>query len=140
MLVSPCSWRCHSSCSSKKRYTKRYAVSVDVKGSTDEEPTSVNAVEQVPLPQAFPEDGVSIVPSLPPVTSLDDLPELRESTAGHEIEDGPASGCGIELDKNQSLWLLNLVAFLYGTNTTVRCCTSLNALPGCLGALPRLIK
>ena len=124
VLVSPRSWRGQSSCSARRRSTKRYAVSVDVQESTDEDTTSITAagaVEQVPLPQAFPEDGVSIV--VPPVTSLDDLPELRESASRPEDEDGAISGFSLELDKNQSLWLLNVVSFLYGTNTTVCFCT-----------------
>jgi hypothetical protein len=99
-------------CSRRRASTAVSAASVDVQRSTDEDRLA-NNVDHVPLPKPLTDAEVasSAVPSVP-LTTLDDL---LESKAGPAPE---SSSAGFVLDKNQSFWLLNIVSFLYGTNTT----------------------
>lgn len=121
-IALPCTWRFRKS---GKRGEVRpvRAVSIDVQGSTDEQ-TDASNIEQVPLPQAFPEEESKTIATPPPITTLEDLPQEDE---------GAAAGFSLDLDKNQSLWLLNLVSFLYGTNTTCGLPVHVaEPLPGCV--------
>jgi hypothetical protein len=71
------------------------------------------ALESVDLvPQPGPVTDVASAPK-PQTVTLDSFGALADS----DFEQAPSSG-GFELTKTQSFWLLNLVAFLYGTNTT----------------------
>lgn len=95
--------------SRKRRTHVSNVASVDVHGSSDQEQTELDTV---PLPRPLLDSSSSEAQSSSQYTSLDDLPsaEATERTS--------TSSQGFSLDKTQSLWLLNIVSFVYGTNTT----------------------
>lgn len=67
---------------------------------------ALESVDIVPLPSPLLEKSAVV-----PVSSLESFVSLDEAPA--ERDNGLFS-----LDKTQSLWLLNLVSFAYGSNTT----------------------
>lgn len=95
--------------SQRRRAHVVHVASVDVQGSTDNDQTDL---ETVPLPRPLSENSSSDAQLSAQYTSLDDLPPVE---SGERIS---TSSQGFSLDKSQSLWLLNLVSFVYGTNTT----------------------
>ena len=74
--------------------------------SDEEKILALESVDMVPLPGPMNEDimGANAI-SLEAFTSL-------------EQADDKVQPSGFNLDKTQSFWLLNVVSFLYGTNTT----------------------
>jgi hypothetical protein len=104
--------RLSSSSGALRRTQSPRAASVPVKDSDDNVIVSSENGNQIPLPSPLldVDSGEDLRPTAVPLTSLYDLP----TTSPHD-----ASAAGVvNLDKNQSIWLLNLVSFLYGTNTT----------------------
>jgi hypothetical protein len=88
--------------------TARVAQSVRTKTSlpepTPEDVLPLDSVDLVPLPSPLEDESPATV-FLDAFAPLENVEE--ESTLG-----------GFSLNKGQSFWLLNLVSFLYGTNTT----------------------
>jgi hypothetical protein len=70
------------------------------------------ALETIPLPSPLADASSDVATT--PVT----LGALEAMAAVEPNESQPATSSGFTLDKSQSLWLLNVVSFLYGTNTT----------------------
>lgn len=86
-----------------------HVASVDVQGSAENDDTEL---ETVPLPRPLSDSSSGDSQLSANYTSLDDLPPVDSS------EGISKTAQGFSLDKTQSLWLLNLVSFVYGTNTT----------------------
>lgn len=102
-----------------------YVASVDVPGSPDSDETEL---ETVPLPRPLSDTSSGDAQLPAQYTSLDDLPPVDSG------EGTSATAQSFSLDKTQSLWLLNLVSFVYGTNTTCALSTYSHATRRCIAA------